>query len=172
MTRFDQILSWIENVTVALTLGAASVIAILQVIMRYVFDQIYFWSEEAVIYLVIYSTFVGASIALRHNQHVNINVVSFLVKERGKLVITILAASVTSIYCLTIGGYAWMMVTEPAAHQSVTPALRWELWVVQLAIPIGLTLMFIRSLEILYRTSRRRPPFPEFEEANHDEYGE
>lgn len=168
MSRFDQILSWIENTSAALAFGGAAVLAILQVILRYGFGYVIFWSEEAIIYLIIYATFVGAVIVLRHNQHINVDILSVFLGERGKWMSAILASSITATYCAIIGGYAWLMITEPAA-KTTTPALHWPLWVVQLAVPIGLTLMFIRSLEILYRTARHRRAFPEFEEAHHGE---
>jgi len=46
----------------------------------------------------------------------------------------------------------------------VTPALRIPLWVVELALPIGLTLLFLRSLELVYRTARGQRAFAEAEE--------
>jgi TRAP-type C4-dicarboxylate transport system permease small subunit len=61
------------------------------------------------------------------------------------------------------------MVTEPAARNIVTPALNVPLWVVQISLPIGLTLMFFRALEILYRTARGQQPFPEAEEDEFEE---
>ena len=68
-----------------------------------------------------------------------------------------------------IGFYAWILVTEPAIRNTITPALKLPLWVVYIGIPIGLTLMFVRSIEILYRTARGRETFPE---ANQSEFEE
>jgi TRAP-type C4-dicarboxylate transport system permease small subunit len=86
-------------------------------------------------------------------------------------VLAFVGALVTAIYCAVIGGYAWVLITEPATHSIVTPALKLPLWVVYLSLPIGLTLMFVRSLEILYRLARGRQTFPEAETSELDEYG-
>lgn len=168
MSRFDRILSSVEDTSAGLAFGGAAILAILQVILRYAFDYIAFWSEEAIIYLIIYASFVGAAIVLRHGEHIGVDVLPLLLGERGKWMLTILASSIVASYCAIIGSYAWLMVTEPAA-KIITPALHWPLWVVQLSIPIGLTLMFIRSLEILYRTARHQRAFPESEEMRHEE---
>ncbi|HEY6753027.1 MAG TPA: TRAP transporter small permease subunit, partial [Rubrobacteraceae bacterium] len=72
MSRLDRILTAIENTLAALALGGASLLACLQVILRYLFNYTIFWSEEATIYLLILSTFIGAVITLRHNEHVNV----------------------------------------------------------------------------------------------------
>lgn len=170
MSRFDQILTWIENFLAAMTLGAASALAIVAVILRYVFDYVIFWSSEAVIYLIIFSTFVGAVITLRHNEHVSVDILPVLLGDRGKKALTMLGSLMIVVYCGVIGFYAWILVTEPGIRNTTTPALGLPLWVVYLALPIGLTLMLLRSLEILYRSARGRQTFPEAEES--DEYGE
>lgn len=169
MSSFDRVLSWIEDFLAATTLAAAAALAILAVILRYVFDYVIFWSSEAVIYLIIFSTFMGAVITLRHNEHVNIDILPFLLGRRGKRIFTVLGSLVTLIYCGVIGSYAWILVAEPAIRNTVTPALDLPLWVVYLGLPIGLTLMFVRALEIVYRAARGREAFAE---AEGSAYGE
>lgn len=164
MSRFDQVLTWIENSLAALALGGATVIAIIAVIVRYVFGEGIFWSEEAVIFLVILSTFIGAVITLRHDEHVNVDLIPALLGERGKWIMALIGASLLVIYCAIIGAYAWILIFEPVARDTITPSLKLPLWVVELSLPIGLTLMFLRSLEIVYRTARGQTAFPEAEE--------
>ncbi len=171
VSRLDQVLTWIENSLAALALGGASALAIIQVILRSAFGYTIFWTEEATIYLIILSTFIGAVITLRHNEHVNFDVLTFLFKERGKQVLAVVGALITVIYCAIIGFYGWLMVTEPAAQQTITPALKLPLWVVELTIPVGLTLMFFRALEILYRSARGQKAFDEAQESPYEEQG-
>ena len=164
MYGFDRVLTWIENSLAGLALGGATVIAIAGVIMRYVFGNGIFWSEEAVIFLVILSTFIGAVITLRHNEHVNVDIIPTLLGERGKWVFAMIGAFLLVVYCAVIGAYAWVLIFEPAARNTITPSLKLPLWVVELSLPIGLTLMFLRSIEVLYRTARGQIAFPEAEE--------
>ena len=169
MSRVDRVLTLIENGLAGLTLAAATILAIVAVLARYFFNYIIFWSEEAVIYLIICSTFIGAVITLRHNEHVGVNVLSAVVGPRGNRVLVALSALLVALYCGVFGFFGWLMVTEPAARNIVTPALNVPLWVVQISLPIGLTLMLFRALEILYRTARGRQPFPEAEEDEFEE---
>jgi C4-dicarboxylate transporter, DctQ subunit len=169
MSRIDRVLALIENGLAGLTLGAATILAIVSVIGRSLFDYILFWSDEAVIYLIICSTFIGAVITLRHNEHVGVNVLSAVLGPRGNRVLAALCALLIALYCGVFGFFGWVMVTEPAARNIVTPALNMPLWVVQISLPIGLTLMFFRALEILYRTARGQQAFPEAEEDEFEE---
>lgn len=171
MSRLDQILTWIENTIAALALGSATLLTILGVILRYLFGYSIFWGEEAVIYLLILSTFIGAVIALRHNEHVGVDALSFLFRARGRWILAILSTLIGVIYCVAFGTQAWLMISEPALQNTVTPALGIPLWIVELSVPIGLTLMLVRALEILYRTARNQQAFPEAEENGYEESG-
>ena len=161
MQRFDRVLTRIENVLAASALGLATIIAIVAVVLRYAFGIFIFWSEEAIIYLIIYSTFLGAVITLRHNEHVNVDIFGAFLAKRGKRVFAVLGAAITVVYLVGIGFYAWLLLFEPFSTSTITPSLKLPLWVVEAAVPIGFTLMLLRALEILVRTARGIDAFPE-----------
>ena len=155
MSGLNRALTTLENVLAAGTLAAAAVIAIVAVLLRQVFGVFLFWSEETIIYLVIYSTFLGAVITLRHQEHVNVDVIAAFLGKRGKQVMAVIAIVVTMIYLGVVGYFAWMLIFEPFSTSTTTPALGVPLWVVELSVPIGFTLMFVRAIELLVRTIRQ-----------------
>lgn len=161
MQRFDRVLTRIENVLAASTLGLAAVIAIVAVLLRYVFGVFLFWSEEAIIYLIIYSTFLGAVVTLRHNEHVNVDILAAFLKARGRRALAVVAAAVTVVYLVCVGYFAWLLLFEPFSTSTITPSLKLPLWVVEAAVPIGLTLMLLRALEMLVRNARGEEAFAE-----------
>ncbi|WP_114906257.1 TRAP transporter small permease [Ornithinimicrobium murale] len=160
MKQLDRALTNIENVVAAGALGLAALISIVNVILRQ-FDASWFWTEEAVIYLIIYSTFIGAVITLRHNEHVSVDILGVFFKERGKKWLALVAGVVTIIYLLIMGYLGWMLLFEPFSSTTVTPVLKLPLWVVELAVPLGMTLMLLRALEMLWRTWRDGVPTSE-----------
>ncbi|MGO0577579.1 TRAP transporter small permease [Ornithinimicrobium panacihumi] len=151
MKQFDRALSTVENVLAATALGLAALISIINIIIRQ-FGQAWFWTEEAVIYLIIFSTFIGAVITLRHNEHVSVDILGVFFKERGKKWLALLAGVVTLIYLGIMSYLGWMLLFEPFSSTTVTPVLKLPLWVVESAVPIGMTLMFLRAIEMLWRT--------------------
>lgn len=165
MSMLNSVLSKLENVLAAGSLAAAAALAILQVLIRTLFDQVLFWSEEAIIYLVISATFFGAVIALRHNEHVSVDILSTLLKKRGRRVLGYVAGLLALFYFGVIGWFAWVLMFEPSSRLTNTPALDLPLWVVMLPVPIGFTLLFLRTVEILGRMLRGRDPYPEAAET-------
>ena len=161
MSRFDRILTLVENVVAGGALALATLIAITQVLLRTIFDIHLYWSEETIVYLIIYSTFIGAVVTLRHNEHISINVFEPFVGKVGKRRLEILGVSVMIVYLVIVGFFAWMLLFEPFSSATVTPTLKLPLWVVELAVPLGLTLMLLRSIEMLVRLARGKPGFAE-----------
>jgi C4-dicarboxylate transporter DctQ subunit len=157
MLTLDRVLTRIEDGLAALALAVATALAVGSVLLRYLFGVFIFWTDEAIIYSIIFSTFLGAVVALRHNEHVRIDVLVRITGKRAGLLVQLIGGIVTLIYLGTIGLLAWIMIFEPFSLNAVTPALKAPLWLVSLAVPVGLTLMFLRAVEMIYRTARRRP---------------
>lgn len=157
MKQLDRALSTVENVIAAGALGLAALISIVNVILRQ-FDQSWFWTEEAVIYLIIYSTFIGAVITLRHNEHVSVDILGVFFKDKGKKWLALVAGVVSIIYLVIMAYLGWQLIAEPFSRTTITPVLKLPLWVVELAVPIGMTLMLLRALEMLWRTWKHGVP--------------
>ncbi len=123
MHKVNRALTAIENGIAGFSLIAAVGIAVISIVLRAGFETIIFWSEEAIIYLIITSTFFGAIITLRDNGHVN-----------------------------AIAVLGWLLLTEPFSFDTVTPALKLPLGAVETAVPVAFTLMFIRAIAMLWST--------------------
>lgn len=168
MSRLSHYLQRVEETIVAVSLGGATLIIVVSVVMRYVLHNALSWAEEGAILLLVFSTFVGASLALRHREHVGIDILSTLVGPRGRKGLLILSAVLTACYCAALGGLGWVMATSDSAVNAVTPALQLPVWAVQLALPLGLTLMFLRALELLVLATRRAAAGPPEGDADVD----
>lgn len=147
-------LGWIENGIAAGSLGAAALLQIISVVLRNTTGDVIFWSEEATIYLIIYSTFFGAVVVLRHNEHVNVDILAVFLRGRAKKFVIVLGGLVTLVYAFFIGIVSWQLIAEPFSVRTITPALKLPLWTVELSVAIGMTLFLIRALEMFVRALR------------------
>ncbi|MDO5698953.1 MAG: TRAP transporter small permease [Dermatophilus congolensis] len=145
--RINRFVTAFENLAAGLSLIGAVTVALLAIILRTFFDMFLFWSEEVIIYLIISSTFFGSVLTMRSKEHVNVDIISVFLKRRGKRVMAIIAAVITTLYMLAIGILAWMLLFEPFSVDTVTPALKLPLWVVELPVALALTLMFFHGIE-------------------------
>ena len=167
MHRFDRILTRVENTLAVTALGLATVVAIAQVLFRAIFNIHLVWSEETIVYLVIYATFLGAVITLRHNEHIAVNIFEPFIGPVGNRRMQILGTSVMIIFLVLVGGYSWLLIFEPFSIATVTPTLKLPLWVVELAVPLGMSLMLLRSIETLVRLLKGQTAFAEGEKTEY-----
>ncbi|MDN5774320.1 TRAP transporter small permease [Brevibacterium sp. UCMA 11752] len=151
MKTFDKYLSRVENFLAGASLIGATALAVFAVLLRNITGDVLFWSEEAIIYLIICSTFFGAVVTLRHNEHVAVDIMPTLLKGKKKKFFVVLGGLMTLIYAGFIAYLSWALISEPFSRTTITPALKLPLWVVELSLAIGMTLFFIRAAEMLIR---------------------
>ncbi len=152
MHKINRALIAIENGIAGLCLIGAVALAVLAIVLRSLFGTIIFWSEEAIIYLIIFSTFFGAIITLRDNEHVNVDILPALMKRGGKKVMALLAGLVTIAYMGIFAVLGFQLLREPFSFDTVTPALKLPLGAVETVVPVAFTLMFIRAIMMLAHT--------------------
>ncbi len=114
-----------------------------QVIFRFVLEQPLAWSEELSRYLMIWITFLGASLAIEKKAHPMIEVfVGYLPEgiQRGVQVFTMLVSSV--FYSLLIYFGSQFAISS---FTQLTPAMRLPIGYVYLIIPISGVLLLLGS---------------------------
>ncbi|UVI36374.1 TRAP transporter small permease [Brevibacterium spongiae] len=154
MKTIDKYLSRVENFLAGGCLIAATVLAVFAVLLRNITGDVIFWSEEAIIYLIIFSTFFGAVVTLRHNEHVAVDIMPTLLKGKAKKFFVVLGGLATLVYAGFVAYLSWALITEPFSRTTITPALKVPLWVVELSLAVGMTLFFIRAVEMTVRALR------------------
>jgi TRAP-type C4-dicarboxylate transport system permease small subunit len=124
--------------------AAMTVIIILQVFLRYLFLFSLSWSEEVARYLMIWASFLGASLAVKYGLHIGVEFVVNRIAAGPKRAVT-LAAKLSMLFFLvlfTIGGVqvAW------ALRDQDSPALLFSMFYAYLSAPVGGVFMMIQLL--------------------------
>jgi TRAP-type C4-dicarboxylate transport system permease small subunit len=126
---------WVLVVLVAVM--AALVIA--NVISRYVFLHSFTWVEEASRYLMIWTAFLGAGLALRVGGHIAVDSLQQALPARGARALRALLVLVVGA---TLVALTWLgLEYAQFGWEQETPVLGWSFGMVYLAIPIGALLM-------------------------------
>ncbi|MCC6195885.1 MAG: TRAP transporter small permease [Burkholderiales bacterium] len=142
----------VDVVAVALFSFMVAVTA-MGVFFRYVLNDALPWAEEADRYLFIWLSFVGASITMRHNAHIAVDIVvrSFDPAQRRWIA---LFAGVCMLIFLAVVFRASEPVIEVTSLSRTTATDVPMSWV-YMAVPVGCVLMGIETLRLTIRTWRR-----------------
>ncbi|CAH1217345.1 Sialic acid TRAP transporter permease protein SiaT [Paenibacillus plantiphilus] len=141
------VLNKIVGIIVGIMLAAMSVIIIAQILCRFVFEIPLTWSEEAARYLMVYTVFLGASLALRHHKMIAIEVLPDLLKPslRRMLKIAIMLISIVFFIILLVQGIDMLEIVQ----RQVSAAIGITMDIPYFAIPLGALLMIINAIAVI-----------------------
>jgi TRAP-type C4-dicarboxylate transport system permease small subunit len=152
MSRIESISDFLYKIT---RVGTALVIAVMllvtsvQVFARYVLNHSFFWSEELVRYLFVWTAFLGGSLALKEGNHLAIDVLTKYFKGPiGKTILFINDLVVVSVLLVLLyygTKLTWVNIPSESIALEITMSIPYAI------IPIGSFLMLIHYSVPLYR---------------------
>ncbi|MDJ0831446.1 MAG: TRAP transporter small permease [Desulfobacterales bacterium] len=144
----DRFLNWL----LVLLMGTMVAIISAQVWFRFILNDPLHWSEEIGRYLLVWITFIGAAVALRHRQHLGIDLLQNRVSSRIYHIVTMGANTLIQIFLVVII-YQGFTILGVVKFQK-TPAMHISMALPYLAVPVGGCLMLINSLRLTWETLR------------------
>ena len=149
-SKFLDAVEKVIRILMFVTVAVMVVAMVYQVILRYIFSASNSWSEELCRYLFIYSVMFGAAIAVRRNSHLQIDVLTGMMNEKTKKIITIVATCAGIVFL----GYLFVysidlcktgVKTMSAGLPGVNMAMAYA------SMPIGIVLMVLCSIEVIIK---------------------
>ena len=142
-------MSQISGYLAALSILAATLIIVEQVVVRYVFLTPTIWQVETAVYLLIAATFLGAPYGLKENAHINIDmfIINFSAGARRRL--DIVTSAIAMLFCFFLayrGGVMWWEAFEGNWRSS--SLLSVPLVYPYALIPVG---MFLTGLQYIIK---------------------
>ena len=141
---------WIEKTetfVLVLVLGIMVIFAFLQVVLRNIFNEGILWGDILLRHLVLWVGFLGASLATREQKHINIDIFSRFLSDKGKLIIRLFTNLFSVYICYLLADAGWTFVQD---EQMMGTEIFTDIpaWYFQIIIPIGFILMSFRFLTL------------------------
>lgn len=153
-TAINGLSKFIEFV-LAILMIALTLLTFYQVIMRYIFNNASSWSEEAIRYLFVWASCVGAAVGIRYHTHIGIDVIVNRFPSPVRRVVAIFGYLLIIGFSLILITYGYQLVGKTGMQ--ISPALRLPMKWVYMAAPVGGVLMILYALEeiVLIIASRK-----------------
>ena len=126
---------------------------ILQVFCRYALNHSLFWSEELARYLLVWLTFIGATVAYHRNMHPGVDVIFKRLQRKHRTRIRYLVHLFSLFFFLILIWYGFSFAYFIRAQ--TTPALSLPKWLVFSIIPLSGLLFTLHCMAFLYRGSQQ-----------------
>jgi TRAP-type mannitol/chloroaromatic compound transport system permease small subunit len=135
-----RIISWITLI-LALVMGA-------NVFLRYGFSLGRIWAQELEWHLLVPLVLFGMSYALRHGEHVRVDILFAVLRRRTQIAIELVSALLAMAFALIV---LWLSLSYVGQSWSIgegtaNPGGIEYRYIVKSLIPIGFALLFVQSL--------------------------
>lgn len=127
----------------ALMMAVMAAVVFCQVVARLTTGSIP-WSEELARYLMIYMTYVGASVGVKRKSHIAITFLTDRLPRRGALLVELAGNLLCLGLCVLLLRYGWKLVALTMPQKS--PAMRIPMGMAYFSVVLGALLMAIHFL--------------------------
>ena len=158
----DKILTFFEDWTLFFAVMAALIALFFNVFLRYVFNYTLAWSEELVREVIIYTTFIGCSAAVKNRSMIKIDA-SVQLLPKLKIPLTYFSNFVTIIFAGMMIYYGWLMAALQVRTAQKTIIMQIPLVYLYAILPLMGTMMLIRTIQVMHQdyTEQRAKKSPE-----------
>jgi TRAP-type C4-dicarboxylate transport system permease small subunit len=144
----DKVLTFFEEWTLFITVLAAMVALFFNVILRYGFSYSLAWSEELVREVILYTTFIGCSAAIKNRSTVRIDALVQLV-PRLKYPLAIFSYAVNLVFALLMLYFGYQLCALQVESNQTTLILQIPTVYLYAILPLMGAMMFVRVLMMM-----------------------
>lgn len=145
----NRVIDRIEGFLVTVLMLVATVVAVVQVAARYVFNNSLYWSEELILYSLIAMSFLTASMGVRYAAHISVEAAHAFVSPRVARVLHYLAAVLGLIFAGVLVWYGGRLAINTLNMNQLSSAMRVPVGMIYMIIPLSGAFMALRYLLIL-----------------------
>jgi TRAP-type C4-dicarboxylate transport system permease small subunit len=146
----DKVLSFFEEWTLFITVMVALVALFVNVFLRYGFNYTLAWSEELVREVIIFTTFIGCSAAVRNRSMIKIDALVQLVPSL-KVPLTFFSNFATLVFAGMMLYLGWLMAALQVQTNQKTIIMQIPYVYLYALLPIMGGMMFIRTIQVIYQ---------------------
>lgn len=157
MHLVDKVLTLFEEWTLFITVMAAMLSLFFNVILRYAFSYSLAWSEELVREVILFSTFIGCSAAIKNRSTVRIDALVQLLPKL-KYPLEIFSYAINLLFAVMMIYFGYLLCRLQVESGQTTLILQIPTVYLYAILPLMGVMMFIRIVIITMTEIRARRP--------------
>ena len=161
------VLNKVEEAIIALLLVAMTFLVFADVILRFVFNTGWLWSEELTLLLSAWLVLFGASYCVKTGSHIGVDAFVKLFPAAGRRFFTIIACLLSLCYCGLVLRGSWVYLSKMHKIGITLRDLPIPIWIADSVLIIGFVLIAIRILvQLWYVITGKIDTFKHADEAS------
>lgn len=136
----------LEEAGAAFLLAVMVSIAFVNVLTRYFISFSMAFTEELTVYLFVWGTLLGASLAFRQGSNMLVALLYNRFPKAGRMGLYLLSVVLSVFFFTVLGYYGVIQVRDEMLLNVTTESMHLPLWYFSAAVPIGAALILIRII--------------------------
>lgn len=153
--KLDSFVTNIEEWSLFVIVTVALVALFVNVVLRYGFNYTLAWSEELVRIVIIYSTFIGASVAVKRRAMIKIDAV-VQIFPKLETILTHYSNTLMLIFAGMMFYYGYKMAELQVMTQQKTIIMQIPLVYLYAIMPIMGIMVFIRTVQVMIQDIKKK----------------
>ncbi len=146
--KIDNYINYFSTVVMMITMIMATLVAFVNVVMRYCFNYSMTWAGELTSYLFIWSALFGAAYGFKVGMHIGVTAIIQILKPKIAKIVLIVTLVIILIYLTAVMCWGYNFIVFSYQMEQVSVDLRLPFWIIYLCVPIT---MFIADYQILLK---------------------
>lgn len=151
MDTVKKIFNNIEEYIVIVLLTIMTVVVFWQVVCRFILKVSLPWSEELSRYILVWTSFLGASIGVKRGAHIGVEAFVMILPKSMKVAAKYLGIILSVIFCIVVFNGSLGIIQKQMMTHQVSPAMQIPMWWAYAALPAGSLLMAVRFIQTLFK---------------------
>jgi TRAP-type transport system small permease protein len=143
----------VEAVTVGVLAGYVAILVV-QVVLRYVFNDSLVWSDEIIRFGLVWNVMLGAALVSLRDGHIRVDIFENLLPHRARRVTQFMIHLVSLAFLLLLLFFAWKFAVRGAAQRAPVTSL--SMAYAYSSIAVGAALMVFFTVVTIVRRLHRK----------------
>lgn len=133
---------------VVVTISTLVIVLAAQIIFRYLFSHSLTWADGMGRYMLVWSSFLGASIAAKHSGHINLTIITDMLEGKKKeiLITFILICFLVMAAAVFVSGVTVTKMVIPQKSDSLPISAAWVYGAIPFSLGIIVFHLFVNTL--------------------------
>ncbi len=149
LNRIDKVILFFEEWTIFITVMVALIALFVNVVLRYGFNYSLAWSEELVREVIIYTTFIGCSLAIRNRAMIKVDA-AVQIFPKLKMPFTYFGNLCLLVFSVIMIYYGLKMSALQVLTSQKTIILKIPLVYLYAILPVSGAMMLFRTFHVIY----------------------
>jgi TRAP-type C4-dicarboxylate transport system permease small subunit len=146
----------IDEAVAAIAMAAICVITFANVVVRYLTNASFAFTEEISVFLLVVLTLVGAAAAFARNGNIRVDFFVLKLPRAAQRALELLGLALSAVLFAMVAWFGWRFFLDDLKYGTTSPGLGVPQWLYSVWLTVLCVVIVLRVLGRLYRSGRAR----------------